>query len=125
MNIRNLGGAVPPNQVRAPDRLERGIKADTSHDRDANGQQGFDGEKKQQKPPMSEEQIQEALNHLQELPASKEHKWTVEAAMEDDKKYVLVKDNMGNIIRKIPEIELWSLPIDGKDPKGQLLKKVA
>lgn len=76
---------------------------------------------------MSDEQLQKALEHLRQLSAVKEHRWTVELVTTDDlKKFVLIKDNLGTLIRRIPEAELWTLKADdGVQPKGQLLKKSA
>jgi hypothetical protein len=39
--------------------------------------------------------------------------------------FVLVKTSAGEIIRKFPEADLWTLPVDLEDQKGQLLKKSA
>lgn len=124
MNIKGLLGPNFTQNIQPTDRVAaRGIKSDSSHERDANGQQTFDDNK--QHGPMSDEQIQKAIEHLQSLPAVKEHKWTVELFVENDKKYVLIKDNLMNVIRKIPELELWTLPLFEESPKGNLLKKTA
>lgn len=110
--------------VRPIEKIERGIKSDASHDRDANGQQSFDQDQEKHGP-MSDEQLQKAVLHLQQLPAVKEHKWTVELLIENSKKFILIKDNLGTPIRKIPELELWTLPLTDETSKGHLLKKTA
>jgi uncharacterized FlaG/YvyC family protein len=125
MNIKGLLGPNFTNTVRPTEKVEqRGIKSDASHERDANGQQAFDQEQKKHGP-MSDEQIQKAIEHLQQLPAVKEHKWTVELSIENDKKYILIKDNLMNTIRRIPEMDLWTLPLFEESRKGNLLKKTA
>lgn len=107
-------------------KTERTIKSDSTHDRDANGQQLYDQNKKQQQQgSMSEEQFNKAVEYLLSLPSVKEHQWSVEIVNENSKRFVLVKDNLNNIVRRIPESELWSLPFDKDVRTGQLLKKSA
>lgn len=126
MNIKGLlGPNVMPN-VRSIDKTDRTIRSENTHDRDANGQQAFDDGKKKEREPMTEQQLAMALEHLRQLPAVKEHHWTVELViLEDQKKYVLVKDNLGNLIRRIPELDLWTLELDEQGNKGHLLKRSA
>ena len=106
-------------------KVERTIKSDSSHDRDANGQQAYDQNKRQQQGPMSDEQFKKAVDYLLALPSIKEHKWIVETIVEDSLRVLLIKDNLGNLVRRIPESELWSLPFDKDVRTGQLLKKSA
>lgn len=124
MNIKGLLGAQISPAIRPTEKVDRTIHSDRSNDRDANGQQMYE-DGRREKPPMSEEQIQKALEHLRQLPAVREHRWTVELSVENDKKFVLIKDNLGTLIRRIPELELWSLNVDEPTPKGHLFKKTA
>lgn len=125
MNIKGLISNIIPTEVRAVDRTERVIKFDEAHERDANGQQTFDQNHDEKKPPMTEEQLERAIEHLRCLPATIEHKWQVNLESSEEGKFVLIRDNLGNIIRRIPEIELWSLPTDQATTKGQLLHRAA
>jgi len=124
MNIKSLVGNIPTIPVRPVDKLDRTIKSDSTHDRDGNGQQLFDDRQKK-RDPMSEEQIEKCLEHLRNLPAVKENNWNIELAEIDGHRYVMVKDFNGQLIRKFPEADLWTLPSDLDDPRGQLLKKTA
>lgn len=123
MNIKSLTGAQIPT-IRPAEKVDRSIHSDMTRDRDGNGQQTF-GEQQQQRDPMSDEQLQKVLEHLKNLAAVKEHHWTVELVVVDEKKYVFIKDNLGTLIRRIPEVDLWNLMTDDQTPKGQLLKKTA
>jgi uncharacterized FlaG/YvyC family protein len=125
MNIKGLLGNIwPTNSVRPVDKTERAIKSDSTSDRDANGQQAGGGDS-QQHEPMTDEQLQKALEQLRNLPGVKEHNWEVELLIIENKKFAVVKDSGGTVIRRIPELDLWTLPT-GNDPgKGQLLKKTA
>ncbi|KYG67216.1 hypothetical protein AZI86_09425 [Bdellovibrio bacteriovorus] len=126
MNIKGfISNIIPNNDVRSVDNIGKTIKSDSTHDRDANGQEAYQQQNQgEQHPPMSDEQLEKAMEHLRKLSATKEHKWTIELEVKDDLKFVLVKDNLGTIIRRIPEADLWTLPSDDS-PRGQLLKRSA
>jgi uncharacterized FlaG/YvyC family protein len=124
MNIKGLISNIIPNTDPRVDRTERMIKSDSSHDRDANGQQAFEDQRDKKHDPMTEDQLEKAMDHLRNLPATKEHKWTVSLDDSSGGRFVLVTDNLGTLIRRIPEADLWTLPSDNS-PRGQLLKKSA
>lgn len=124
MNIKSVLPNTVISPVKTVDKVDRMIKSDIAHDRDGNGQQTYDQNKKHHEP-MTEDQIKMALEHLKNLPFVKEHKWVIQLLLENEKRYVLVLGNLGEVIRKIPEADLWTLPLDLEDKKGQLLKKTA
>lgn len=124
MNIKGLLGNAVTTPVRPTEKVDRTIKSDMSHDRDANGQQTSDQNQKHHEP-MSEEMLEKSMEQLRQLPALKEHNWTVELLIENDKKFVVVKDNLSNVIRRIPELEMWTLPLSEGANKGNLFKKTA
>lgn len=121
MNIKGLVPTTQINEARPAERVHRAIKSESAHDRDPQGQQYQ--QDKQEQGPMSDEQLAKALEQLRALAVVAEHKWTVNLEIaEDQKKFAVVRDNLGTIIRKIPERELWTLP-ENDDPRGHLLKK--
>ncbi|WP_413295288.1 hypothetical protein ACLSU7_09355 [Bdellovibrio sp. HCB185ZH] len=124
MNIKGLIPNIQPSDVKSIDRTGRAIQSDSAHDRDANGQESYQQQQQEQKPPMSEEQLEASMEHLRKLPAFKEHRWTVELEDIGGQNFVMVRDNLGTLIRRIPEAELWTLPSDDS-PRGQLLKRSA
>lgn len=126
MNIKGLlGNILPTSSIRGASKTERAIKSDSTADRDANGQQAGGGDQ-QHREPMTDEQIQKSLEQLRNLAAVKEHNWTVELTIIENKKFVLIKDTSGTVIRRIPELDLWTLPsVTDPGAKGQLLKKSA
>lgn len=128
MNIKGLLGNMITAPIRNGDgssvkKAEKTIKADESHDRDPSGQQFSNQEK--EKGPMSDEQFEQALELMKNLPSVKEQNWNVETRVENGKKFIFVKDHLGQVIRRIPEMELWTLPFDKDARTGQLLKKSA
>lgn len=125
MDIRNAIGSLLPTNLRRRDPVERAIRSDSATDRDGNGQMP-QGEKHEEKPPMSDEQLKKALDHLKSLPVVKDHNLSVElVTAEHGKRFVLLKEPTGKLIRRIPESELWTLQVVGDHDKGQLLRKTA
>jgi hypothetical protein len=126
MNIKGLGAVGLPNEVRLVDKVDRVVRSNKSNDRDGNGKQEFQQNNQEQpKPPMTPEQLETSLEHLRKLDAVKEHSWSIELeVLKDQTRFVLVKDNLGNLIRRIPEADLWTLSTD-KESRGQIFQKVA
>ncbi len=118
-----LGSLIPLNIARK-DATDRVIKSDSTTERDGNGQMPF-GEGGEHKPPMSEEQLKKAMEHLASHAAVKENNLSVELQVIDGRNFVLIKEASGKIVRRIPEIELWSLKDVQENEKGQLLRKTA
>lgn len=126
MNIKNLlGNSASIAPVANAAKVERPIKMDSSHDRDPNGQQYSQQEKKKEK--MTQEQFDKAIAILREKNFIKDMNWVVVAVHENDVKYAWVQDSGGQSIRKIIEFDLWEIFDDTKpeETKGQLLKKSA
>ena len=127
MDIKNALNAILPLQLRAKTATDRAIKAGNTTDRDANGQMPFNQNQKRHEP-MTEEQLKKAIQALKDFPAIKEHNLSVELVEHEGKRFVLLKEPSGKLIRKIPEAELWTLPTmtdSDPDKKGQLLRKTA
>lgn len=114
-------------QIRSTEKVDSAIHSDKTQDRDANGQQTYDEGSREKRPPMSEEQFEKAMAHLASLPAVLEHRWNVSKFVDENgARFVLIKDSMGALIRKIPELDLWTLSLDySPSPKGHLFKKTA
>lgn len=132
MNVKNLMGLPISATERATTQslrqVDRSIKSDNTQDRDANGQQFFDQQKKKNTTKMTKEQFLRALAILNEKAFMKEMSWTAVELIDGENFYAEVKDMELNTIRKINEFDLWELFEDvrpGEEKKGQLLKKVA
>jgi hypothetical protein len=126
VNIKNLiGNSAPATQVAPVAKPDRQIKADNTQDRDANGQQLYQEERKKEK--MTDEQFRKALAILREKNFIKDMHWVVLAIEESGIKYACVQDVKGKGIRKISEFELWEVfdDVKSEETKGQLLKKTA
>jgi hypothetical protein len=128
MNIKGLGGVnLNQPQMNPVNKIDQTIKSDTAHDRDANGRQDPNDKKQDQKPKkMNTQEFEKALSHLRSLAVVQEHKWVIEIEHVQDQRFILVKDNLGTVIRRIPELDLWTLNLsDEVVGKGHLLHKAA
>ncbi len=126
MNIKNLlGPASTVTSVNQSSKVDRQIKTDSSHERDANGQQFYQKEKQKEK--MTQEQFDKAIALLREKHFVKDMNWVVMACAEGDIKFAWVQDRNGQTIRKIIEYDLWEVfdDVNHEETKGQLLKKTA
>lgn len=132
MNIKNLLGlnSIPKTERVATSGLtqvDRSIKSENTQDRDANGQQFYDKQKKRRQR-MTPEQFQRAIAILNEKPWLQEMSWKAFEITEDDLLYAEVRDVNSSVIRRISEYDMWELFEEvrpGEEKKGQLLKKTA
>jgi len=128
MDIKGALNSILPLNLRAKTDVDRTIKSGNATERDANGQTTYDQGSQQERPPMSDEQLEKAIQQIKDFPAVKEYNLTVELQTHQDKRFVVLIEADGKILRRIPEIELWNLPAmnDSEAPKkGQLLRKMA
>lgn len=122
MNIKGLSSLSVPT---VPTQKEKTIKSDSSHDRDAQGQY-FQQKKKKQK--MTDEQFDQALKILNKKSFMQDMNWTAKKVVKEEIKYAEVTNTSNEVIRTIPEFDMWDLFSDEgsvEKNKGQLLKKVA
>lgn len=128
MDIKNALNAILPMNLRQKTGVDRTIKSGNATDRDGNGQMPSGQNQQQQREPMTDEQLEKALKTLKEYPVVKVHNLSIEVVEQDGRRYVLLKEPDGKLIRRISEAELWSLPVMSEtdpDKKGQLLRKMA
>lgn len=127
MDIKRLLNLNFFTPTKAPSRVNQVYQNDKSQDRDANGQEQYQQQQQQQNKGMTEAEFNEAVEAFKLLPAVKEHNWKVSTLVEDEKNFLLLKDNLGNLIRKIPDYDLWDIRTNSNSSaaKGTLLKKTA
>ncbi|MBC7741084.1 MAG: hypothetical protein H7061_02725 [Bdellovibrionaceae bacterium] len=127
MNIKNFLGINPiATPIGQTGKVERQIKSESSHDRDAAGQY-FQQKKQKKKEKMTPEQYEKALEILKQKAFVTEMNWLVLPFEENECKYAWIQEADGNTIRKISEFDLWELFEENTQPasKGQLLKRTA
>ncbi len=126
MNIKNLiGNAVPVAPAKETTSVERPIKTDNTADRDPNGQQYQQQQRKKER--MTPEQFEKAVALLREKHFVKDMHWIVGTLEENGLKFAWVQDSKGQTIRKISELDMWEMfdDVTHAETKGQLLKKTA
>jgi len=124
MDLKGIGKPINPLPVINRERVERSISSEKTSDREGNGQAAYDGNEKQH-PPMTDEQFEQALEHLRGLPVVKDNHLEVIAEIKENKRIVILKEASGKILRRIMESELWSLQGVKESEKGQLLSRSA
>lgn len=125
MDIKGVLKAVLPLDIRSKKSVEKTIQTGSTTDRDANGQMFQEQQQEKEHPPMTEEQLQKALEHLKTLSVVKDHNLTIQLVQVEGKNFVHIQEPSGKIVRRIPEQELWSLQVVKDTEKGQLLRKTA
>ena len=124
MDLKGIGKPINLPPVINREKVERSNTTEKSTDRDANGQASYGGGEQHQQP-MSDEQYKKALEHLRGLQAVKDNNLEVVDTVINEKRFVLLRELSGKVIRRIPEQELWSLITVKEKEKGQLLSKSA
>lgn len=127
MDIKNALNSILPPQVRSTAPTDKPIKSESATDRDANGQQQYSQDREEKHGPMSDKQYADAIDHLKSMPGVVEHGFIIEPEIVEGRRFVLVKEPSGKVIKRITESELWTLPefSEGEKPKGQILRKTA
>lgn len=125
MDIKNVAKGMLSPQIRLNEKVERMIRSDSTTDRDANGQMPSGGQQGEDQGPMSDEHIAKCIEHLKSLPTVKDHHLVVELQIHESKKFVIIRESDGKVIRRISEPELRTLQFVNEKEKGQLLRKTA
>jgi uncharacterized FlaG/YvyC family protein len=88
-------------------------------------QQGGAGDHAPEQHRFTEDELQEALKVLRELPGIKQNNLTFRVEWNDDRVVVFVEDYTGKVIRRIPDVELWSILKNriSDSTRGNLLNK--
>jgi len=119
MNVRSLTNPIIPVEVVRTGET-RDVKMDvSSEDRDANGRRE---EKEPDKNPLSEEEFKKASEKLSGL-TSNGLTWEVQQA--GDLKVFLIKDQGGQVVRRILEWEMRLLIANDDKKTGQIFDKAA
>jgi uncharacterized FlaG/YvyC family protein len=120
MNIKGIVGNLIPIEF-----AKRNLRKTENHpDRDAQqGGQGGGEPPKHHK--FTEEELKAALQMLKELPGIKQNNLQFRVERNNDRIIVFVEDPTGKVIRRIPDLELWSMYSrkQNDSARGNLLNK--
>lgn len=118
MNIKSIASQLLPFDIK---KINRETKTQASSERDPSGKRE-DSPKKAPRRNLSDEELQAAVNFLKELKGVKDNNLNVRLVRQNNIPIVLIEDQTGKVVRRIPETELSLLEINEKT-KGNLLDK--
>ncbi|HAG91880.1 MAG TPA: hypothetical protein DCL41_08415 [Bdellovibrionales bacterium] len=121
MNIKGFF-TNPIPLVRSADKVgENKMKMQESADRDADGRR--QGEEKEEKRHLSEDEFKKAISELEKHPGLIANNLTIKIEDKEDHKVVLIVDIHNQVVRRLSESQLWSA-IQAFDRKtGSILDK--
>jgi uncharacterized FlaG/YvyC family protein len=120
MNIKGITRNLMPLEVDRAKAPSRAIKSENSTDREGNGQQQ---QPEPEKRKLSEEELQAAIEHLEQLPGIKTNNLVVKRHTHDGITVVIIEDAYGKVIRRIPEIDLGQLLKNATKDKGHIFDR--
>lgn len=121
MNIKNIA-ANPVLPVDPKNRIEGGVRAKSSTDRDANGKRE-DGGGEPEKKKLTEQEFEEALKVLKALPGLQTSHLSLRVEIQDGVRMVYIEDANGKVVRRLTEAQLWSSTRDKDKQTGTLFDK--
>jgi len=120
MNIKSIA----PNPILPVDpkrKVDANQRAQASGDRDANGRQP-QGEP-EQKRHLTQQEFDEAIKALEELPGLKANNLTVKVETKEDCRVIYILDPLGKTIRRLSENQLWLATRNKDKQTGKILDK--
>jgi len=120
MNIKGLNPS-PIAQIDPKKRVDGNTRTQNTSDRDANGQrQHGEGEQKRH---LNQQEFDDALKTLEDLPGLKSNHLTIKVETKDDCRVVLIMDPAGKVVRRLSEQQLWAATRDKDRQTGKILDK--
>lgn len=121
MNVKSLGPQIvqPPTVKKSEGTTRTTLKE--SVDRDANGRQ--DQGQEEPKRHLKDEEFQEALQILKDLPGVKQSNLVVRVESRDDHRIIFIEDIKGHVVRRLSEADLWAVTRDKSKATGQIYDK--
>mgnify|MGYP000874362060 CR=1 FL=1 len=121
MDLKNVAAHLIPSSIKFSGET-RAIKTTSTTEREGNGQQFYQGQgQEQNESPLSDEELKKVMEHLRSLKFVKESGLQVQLVVSNEKRFVVIQEIGGKLIRRIPELELRSLVATTDKDRGQLL----
>lgn len=120
MNIKGLQSnpVVPLDPKQRVDGTTRTVN---TGDRDADGRR--QQESGEQKRNLSQQEFDDCLKALAEMPGLKSNNLSIKVEVEDGVRVVLIVDPTGQIVRRLSEAQLWGATRDKDRQTGRILDK--
>lgn len=120
MNIKSVV-TNPIIPVDSKQKIEKNARAQSSTDRDADGRR--DQGQNEQNRHLSQQEFDDALKTLENLPGLKSNRLTIKVEAHEDHRVVLIVAPDGKIVRRLSENQLWSATRDHDRKTGTILDK--
>ena len=104
MSIKNLGAV---SFIKSVELKKRSSTAESSADRDANGQQQNSHEEKSRD--LTPEELKKIVEHLQSLAGVKDNSWQVKLEQKDRTYVIYIQDYAGKIIRRFNYEDIFQI----------------
>lgn len=120
MNIKS----VAPNPILPIDpkrKIDANQRPQASGERDANGKQPQ--EDHEQNRHLNQQEFEEAIKALEDLPGLKANNLTVKVEMKEDCRVIYILDPLGKTVRRLSEHQLWLATRDKDRHTGKILDK--
>lgn len=120
MNIKGLHPS-PVSAIDSKPRVEGRARTTNTGDRDANGRR--DQPEGEQKRKLNDQEFDDALKTLGEMPGLKANGLRLEVHVEDEVRIVQIVAPTGQIVRRFTEAQLWAVTRDKDRQTGTILDK--
>lgn len=121
MNIKSLGPQFvrPSTAAKATEKTRTTMQESTDRDADGRQDQGQEPPKRH----LKDEEFQEALQILKEMPGVKQSNLIVRVESREDHRVILIEDIKGTVVRRLSEADLWAVTRDKSKTTGQIYDK--
>lgn len=123
MNVRNVNPQIPLQPTERITRADGDVKTQASADRDANGRQ--EQAEQESKRHLSDEEFDECLKSLENLPGLQSNELTIRYETSGDKRIVYIEDKEGKTIRRFSDSDLWLVTRNLEKNTGHIFDKAA
>ncbi len=121
MDIKSVLRSSWPFNVQATPKVDKRTVTAETGDRDGNGQSQKEEQKAKRN--LSPEELKEAVIYLEGLDGVKLNNLKVRLVTLDGVSVVYIEDQLGKVVRRIPEAELSALTQNRQKKSGHLLNK--
>jgi hypothetical protein len=125
MNVKSVTTNLLPIDAKTRAEAVKDVRRQThsTADRDADGKR--QQEQETPKRHLTEDEFDEVLKRINELPGIKDSHLVVKAVQMEDHRLIYIEDLSGQVVRRLSEADLWSIYFSSGRMTGQLFDKAA
>lgn len=123
MNVKSIASPLLTSvDARLKADVKTEMKSQDASDREADGRRQSDDDENPKRP-MTNDEIEEVLESIRQLPGVQTHSLLVELSSEADHQVVWLKDAKGKVIRRLTLDQLWQIYKRPDKGKGQIFDR--